>query len=84
MDLVSRFIEVLLPWQLIADYQLIFHPLLKIVTLLLSKRRASAGPQQCEDFSGNRLDHCWLTKISRSKSVVQFEASASRRSRRWA
>lgn len=43
IDLVSRFIEVLLPWQLIADYQLIFHPLLKIATLLLSKRRASAG-----------------------------------------
>lgn len=43
MNLVSRFIEVLLPWPLIADYQLIFHPLLKIATLLLSKRRASAG-----------------------------------------
>lgn len=44
MDLGSRFIEVLLPWQLIANYQLIFfHPLLKIATLLLSKRKASAG-----------------------------------------
>lgn len=43
MELVCRFIEVLFPWQLIADFQLLFHPLLKIVMLLLSKRRASAG-----------------------------------------